>query len=52
MINGLREAESVTVWTKPEAEPLSSRIWAPDLHYLEGKWAEKGQVKTDWDRFA
>lgn len=26
------------VWTPPEAGPYSSGIWAPELHYLNGKW--------------
>ncbi|WP_046176109.1 glycoside hydrolase family 43 protein [Domibacillus indicus] len=37
-INGLREAEPVTVWRKHEEGPMSSLIWAPELHYIEGKW--------------
>ncbi|WP_050183793.1 glycoside hydrolase family 43 protein [Domibacillus robiginosus] len=37
-IDGLREAEAVTVWAKHSEGPLSSLIWAPELHYIEGKW--------------
>lgn len=35
---GLRDAEEVTVWTKHESGPMSKHIWAPELHYLQGKW--------------
>lgn len=35
---GLREAEEVTVWTKHESGEMSQHIWAPEIHYLQGKW--------------
>ena len=34
----LPDAEEVTVWTKHESGPMSEHIWAPELHYLQGKW--------------
>lgn len=34
----LPEAEEVTVWTKHESGPMSEHIWAPELHYVMGKW--------------
>lgn len=37
-IDGLREAKPVTLWTKHQDGPLSSLIWAPEIHYIEGKW--------------
>jgi GH43 family beta-xylosidase len=37
-IDGLRQTEAVTVWVKHEEGPLSSLIWAPELHYIEEKW--------------
>ena len=27
-----------TVWTAPVSGPYSREIWAPELHYLQGKW--------------
>jgi GH43 family beta-xylosidase len=83
-IQGLGEAEPVVAWRKYETGPMSANIWAPELHYidgkwyiyfaaaraddifdhrmyvlendsanpLEGKWVEKGQVKTDWESFS
>ncbi len=35
---GLRKAEEVTVWTKHPEGIMSEHIWAPELHYLDGKW--------------
>ncbi|WP_322906380.1 family 43 glycosylhydrolase [Paenibacillus sp. SGZ-1009] len=31
----LRTAEPVTAWTKP---PNRANIWAPEIHYIDGKW--------------
>ena len=35
---GLKDAEEVVVWTKHESGPMSRNIWAPEIHYLFGKW--------------
>ena len=35
---GLQTAEEVKIWTKHENGPMSKHIWAPELHYLMGKW--------------
>ena len=37
-IEGLAAAKPVTVWTRHAVGEMSSNIWAPELHYLEGKW--------------
>jgi GH43 family beta-xylosidase len=37
-ITQLRDAESKIVWTPPESGPYSHDIWAPELHFLQGKW--------------
>lgn len=34
----LPEAEEVTIWVKHEKGIMSEHIWAPELHYLNGKW--------------
>ncbi len=34
----LGTAYNQTVWTKPATGPNSQNIWAPELHYLDGKW--------------
>lgn len=35
---GLAEAEETEVWHKHEGGPMSEHVWAPELHYLDGKW--------------
>jgi GH43 family beta-xylosidase len=37
-INGLTKAKPVVVWSKHESGPMSQHIWAPELHFLDGKW--------------
>ena len=35
---GLKEAEEVTVWRRHESGEQSVHIWAPEIHYLDGRW--------------
>ena len=83
-IEGLAEAEAATIWTKKANGPMSKHIWAPEIHWidgkwyvyyaaaredapfdhriyvlenasanpLDGKWTERGQLKTDWESFS
>ena len=37
-LDGLRDAEEITVWTKHEKGIMSQHIWAPELHFLFGGW--------------
>lgn len=37
-INGLAEEAGVTIWRKHEEGMLSANIWAPEIHYIDGKW--------------
>lgn len=37
-IQGLAMAEPVVVWRKHDEGPMSRHIWAPELHYVDGKW--------------
>ncbi|MEW9701202.1 family 43 glycosylhydrolase [Paenibacillus sp. SI8] len=37
-IQELAAAEPVTVWKKYESGPMSANIWAPEIHYIHGKW--------------
>jgi GH43 family beta-xylosidase len=34
----LKSAEKKVVWTPPAAGPYSHDIWAPEIHFLDGKW--------------
>ncbi len=35
---GLADAEEKVVWRKHESGIMSEHIWAPEMHYLFGKW--------------
>ena len=37
-LEGLKEATEKTIWVKHEAGEMSRHIWAPELHFLFGKW--------------
>ncbi|MEI2281469.1 family 43 glycosylhydrolase [Paenibacillus polysaccharolyticus] len=37
-LESLRDAEPVTAWTKRETGPMSANIWAPEIHFIDGKW--------------
>ena len=35
---GLKDAEEVCIWKKHESGKMSQHIWAPELHFLDGKF--------------
>lgn len=35
---GLPDAEERVIWRRHEQGPMSIHVWAPELHYLFGKW--------------
>ena len=37
-LTGMEKAARVKVWTAPKEGPQSRQIWAPELHFLRGKW--------------
>lgn len=37
-IQELGSAEAVVVWRKYETGPMSANIWAPEIHFIAGKW--------------
>ena len=37
-LEGLKDAEEITVWTKHESGPQSIHIWAPEIHRIMGRW--------------
>lgn len=37
-IAGLVDAEVKTVWRKHDSGPMAAHIWAPEIHYIDGKW--------------
>lgn len=37
-LQGLVDVEPLTVWRKHASGPLSANIWAPEIHFMDGKW--------------
>lgn len=37
-LGGLAQAEEKTIWLCHESGPMSKHIWAPELHFIFGKW--------------
>ncbi len=37
-LEGLKDAPETEIWHKHESGPQSIHIWAPELHFLFGKW--------------
>lgn len=37
-IENLAEAEETVIWKKREKGIMSLHIWAPEIHYIDGKW--------------
>lgn len=51
-LNALAEAEETTIWTKHEKGQMGAHIWAPELHYLQGKWYiyfAAGDAENKWN---
>ena len=48
----LPEAEEVMIWEKHDDGIMSEHIWAPELHFLDGKWYlyfAAGEKERIWD---
>lgn len=37
-LDELPQAAATVVWRKPQQGPMSALIWAPELHFINGKW--------------
>ena len=51
-VNGIATAPARTVWTKHADGALSSHIWAPEIHFIMGKWViyfAAGHTPDVWD---
>lgn len=51
-ITFLREVQPKTVWKRPPSGPNSCSIWAPEIHYIKGKWYiyySASDIKQDAD---
>lgn len=51
-LKSLADAEETVIWRKHESGPMSEHIWAPELHYLDGKWYlyfAGGEIDDIWE---
>lgn len=51
-IAGLPSAEAKTIWLKHAAGPMGAHIWAPEIHFIDGKWFiyfAAGDAEKIWD---
>ncbi|MFC6605032.1 family 43 glycosylhydrolase [Ectobacillus funiculus] len=37
-LQGLATAEEKVIWTKHASGEMGAHIWAPEIHYIDGKW--------------
>jgi GH43 family beta-xylosidase len=37
-IAGLATAPETTIWTKHATGPMGAHIWAPEIHFIDGRW--------------
>lgn len=51
-INDLGAADAKVIWRKHASGPMSHHIWAPELHFIQGKWYvyfTAGRANAIWD---
>ncbi|MGW6547372.1 family 43 glycosylhydrolase [Streptomyces massasporeus] len=37
-IQGLKSAPETTIWTRHASGAMGAHIWAPEIHFIDGKW--------------
>ncbi len=50
-VKALPQAEPLVIWRKHAEGPMSYHIWAPELHFIDGKWFiyfAAGQAGDPW----
>jgi GH43 family beta-xylosidase len=48
----LSTAEPKIIWSRHERGPMSKHVWAPEIHFLDGKWYvyfAAARVDSQWD---
>ncbi|MDQ0115543.1 GH43 family beta-xylosidase [Paenibacillus harenae] len=54
-IQELGSAEPVVIWRKHDKGRMSGHIWAPEIHYIDGKWyiyfaaGGSDEYETEWE---
>lgn len=51
-LEGLVDAEEVVIWRKHEVGEMGNHIWAPEIHYIDGKWYIYFAAGTAEDQWA
>ena len=50
-VKGLADAQPLVIWRKHSSGPMSWHIWAPELHFINGKWYiyfAAGRAEDPW----
>ena len=37
-LDGLEDGERTSIWCAHATGPMSSLIWAPEIHFIQGRW--------------
>jgi GH43 family beta-xylosidase len=51
-LGGLATAQPKVIWTKHSSGPMGAHVWAPEIHFVRGKWYiyfAAGDAKKIWD---
>ncbi len=51
-IGGISSADVKVIWRKHARGPMSHHIWAPEIHFIDGKWYvyfAAGRAEAIWD---
>ena len=51
-INGIATATPRTIWVRHNTGKMASHIWAPEIHYIMGKWViyfAAGELPGIWE---
>lgn len=51
-LEGLASAEPTTIWEAHKSGPMGAHIWAPEIHYIDGKWYvyfAAGETENIWN---
>ncbi|WP_435169692.1 glycoside hydrolase family 43 protein [Paenibacillus glycanilyticus] len=51
-LDGLVNAQETVIWRKHETGEMGNHIWAPELHFIEGKWYVYFAAGTAEDQWA
>ncbi len=51
-LSGLASASESVIWTKHEEGEMGNHIWAPELHFIDGKWYVYFAAGTAEDKWA